>query len=184
MKAKPAFRSHPLILRSVFCLLLTVFACNISLAASAYQTPEDFLFESFADHVPEQGIIWISGKRKAAVKNILGHRYPSLRVRYWSKQQRSVWILQEIGKEKPITAGVIVNHGRLERIKVLVYRESRGWEVRYPFFTDQFKGARLGKNDNLDRHIDGISGATLSTRAMKKLAALALYLDAELRNGD
>ncbi len=173
-----------MILRNIACLLLTLFACEISLAASAYQTPGDFLSESFAGHVPEQGMVWISGKRKAAVKNILGHRYPSLRVHYWRKQQRSVWILHEIGKEKPITAGLIVNHGRLERIKVLVYRESRGWEVRYPFFTDQFIGARPGKNDNLDRHIDGISGATLSTRAMKKLAALALYLDAELAGAD
>jgi len=173
-----------MISRSIFFLLLTVFVCNISLAASAYQTPEEFLSDSFAGHVPEQGMIWISGKRKAAVKQILGHRYPSLRVRYWRKQQRSAWILAETGKEQPITAGLIVNHGRLERIKVLVYRESRGWEVRYPFFTDQFKGIRLGNNENLDRHIDGISGATLSTRAMKKLAALALYLDAELGRAD
>jgi len=124
--------------------------------------------------------MWLTGKRKDAVKKILGHRYPFLRVRYWRKHQRSVWILQETGKEQPITAGLVVNHGRLERIKVLVYRESRGWEVRYPFFTDQFKDARLAKTGNLDRHIDGISGATLSVRAMKKLATLALYLDAEL----
>jgi len=171
-----------MMLRSMLLLLVTAFACNISLAADAYQTPGDFLSESFPEKVPEQGIIWITGKRKAAVKNILGHRYPSLRIRYWRKQQRSVWILEETGKEKPITAGLIVNHGRLERIKVLVYRESRGWEVRYPFFTDQFKGIRLGENRNLDRHIDGISGATLSTRAMKKLATLALYLDSELGN--
>jgi len=180
MKSQSEPRRYLIILRSIFLLLVTIFACNVSLAASAYQTPKDFLAESFPAKVPEQGIIWITGKRKAAVKNILGHRYPSLRIRYWREHQRSVWILEEIGKERPITAGLIVNHGRLERIKVLVYRESRGWEVRYPFFTDQFKGLRLGKDKNLDRHIDGISGATLSTRAMKKLAALALYLDAEL----
>jgi len=167
-------------LRRVFLLLLTFFVCNISLAASAYQTAEEFLVESFSGKTPEQGVIWITGERKAAVKNILGHRYPSLRIRYWREHQRSVWILEEIGKEKPITAGLIVNRGRLERIKVLVYRESRGWEVRYPFFTDQFKGLRLGSEGNLDHHIDGISGATLSTRAMKKLATLALYLDGEL----
>jgi len=183
MKPKFAFRSYPIILRSIFLLLLIVSACNLSLAATAYQTAEDFLSESFSGNIPEQGIIWISGKRKAAVKNILGHRYPSLRIRYWQKHQRSVWILEETGKEKPITAGLIVNHGHLERIKVLVYRESRGWEVRYPFFTDQFKGIKLGEGGNLDRHIDGISGATLSTRALKKLATLALYLDSELGNG-
>ena len=72
----------------------------------------------------------------------------------------------------------------LERIKVLEFRESRGWEVRHAFFTDQFRAARLTKDRNLDRDIDGISGATLSVRAMKKLAALALYLDGELRAQD
>jgi len=169
------------ILRNVFLLLLTVPVCNISLAASAYQTPAAFLAESFSGKVPEPGIIWLSGTRKDAAKKILGHRYPALRVRYWRKHQRSAWILEETGKEQPITAGLIVNNGRLERIKVLVYRESRGWEVRYPFFTDQFKGIQLDKTGNLDRHIDGISGATLSVRALKKLAALALYLDAEVR---
>jgi len=164
----------------VALLLATVLACNISLAANTYQTPEDFLSETFSGKVPEPGIIWVTGKRKDVVKKILGHRYPALRVHYWRKHQRSAWILEETGKEQPITAGLIVNNGRLERIKVLVYRESRGWEVRYPFFTDQFKGARLDRTGDLDRHIDGISGATLSTRAMKKLAMLALYLDAEL----
>lgn len=170
-----------MILRNIFLLLATILVSNISLAANAYQTPEDFLSESFSGKVPEPGIIWLTGKRKDTVKKILGHRYPALRVRYWRKHQRSAWILEETGKEKPITAGLIVNNGRLERIKVLVYRESRGWEVRYPFFTDQFKGIRLDKTGNLDRYIDGISGATLSVRALKKLAALALYLDAEAR---
>jgi len=169
------------ILRNVFLLLLTVPVCNISLAASTYQTPAAFLAESFSGKVPEPGILWLSGTRKDAAKKILGHRYPALRVRYWRKHQRSAWILEETGKEQPITAGLIVNNGRLERIKVLIYRESRGWEVRYPFFTDQFKGIQLDKTGNLDRHIDGISGATLSVRALKKLATLALYLDAEVR---
>jgi len=49
-------------------------------------------------------------------------------------------------------------------------------EVRYPFFTDQYKDASLQKDKQLDRTIDGISGATLSVRALTKLARLALYL--------
>ncbi len=79
---------------------------------------------------------------------------------------------------------MVINEGRLEIIKVLVFRESRGEEIRHPFFTDQFKDARLDHKGNLDRTIDGISGATLSVRAMKKLARLALYLDAEARKQD
>jgi hypothetical protein len=67
-------------------------------------------------------------------------------------------------------------------VKVLIFRESRGWEVRYPFFTDQFKDATLTAERNLDRKIDGISGATLSVNALTKLARLALFLDSYVDN--
>jgi len=168
-------------------LLTIVFLAGLStlvLARGTYQEPEAFLQDTFADELPDPAVIWLTGDRKAAVKQILGHRYASLRVRYWRQAERSAWILEEIGKDLPITIGFVINAGHIERIKVLVFRESRGWEIRHPFFTDQFRDARLDDKGDLDRNIDGISGATLSVRAMKKLARLALYLDAETRTQD
>jgi hypothetical protein len=162
-------------------LLLTAAA---ALASSTYQTPEEFLNDTFSQQPPEAAVVWLTGERRNTVKQILGHRYATLRVRYWRSGQRSAWILDEVGKEQPITVGIVVNKGRIEAIKVLIFRESRGWEVRHPFFTDQFKAAQLDGERQLDRHIDGISGATLSVRAMKKLARLALYLDAAIREQD
>ncbi len=146
-------------------------------ARGEYQKPQDFLSDSFDGNPPEAAVVWLSGERKQRVREILGHDYPALRVRYWRKESRSAWILEEIGKDHPITIGVVIQDGQLERIKVLVFRESRGWEIRHPFFTDQFRDARLNEDNGLDRSIDGISGATLSVRAMKKIATLALYLD-------
>jgi hypothetical protein len=160
------------------CLLLTGPA---ALAGGTYQTPEAFLAEAFDGTPPSASLVWLTGKRRTAVEQILGHRYSTLRVRYWRRAARSAWILEEIGKEEPITVGVVVNGNRIERIKVLIFRESRGWEVRHPFFTDQFKAAGLTDKRALDRPIDGISGATLSVRAMKKIATLALYLDSATR---
>jgi Na+-translocating ferredoxin:NAD+ oxidoreductase RnfG subunit len=64
---------------------------------------------------------------------------------------------------------------------VLVFRESRGWEVRHDFFTDQFKLAKLKDENQLDKHIDNISGATLSVRAVRKLAQIALLLDKSIQ---
>ena len=84
-------------------------------------------------------------------------------------------ILEEIGKVKPITAGFIVEDNRLTEIQILIYRESHGWEVRYPFFTRQFSGLRLDEDMKLDSNIDGISGATLSVGAIERLSRLALY---------
>ena len=171
-------------LRKLLFLLIPALLCTTLLAEAVYQEPDDFLRETFSGKVPEPAVIWLSGERKQFAKQLLGHRYPSLRVRYWRQNQRSAWVLEEIGKDLPITIGLVINDGSLEQIKVLVFRESRGWEIRHPFFTDQFKSARLDKGNILDRDIDGVSGATLSVRAMEKMAILALFLDAELRKRD
>lgn len=149
----------------------------LPVAADDTDAMGNFLEEAFLQAQPKPHIVWLTGERKQTVSRILGHNYPALRVRYWRKGQRSAWVLEEIGKERPITIGVIINKGTLERIKVLAFRESRGGEIRYPFFTDQFRGIGIDDKQQLNRHIDGVSGATLSVRAMKKIAALALYLD-------
>jgi hypothetical protein len=168
--------------RNLTFTLYLLLAGPVALAATTYQTPEAFLDGVFAGQPPEAAVVWLTGQRKETAEQILGHRYPTLRIRYWQSGQRSAWILEEIGKEQPITVGIVVNAGRIELVKVLVFRESRGWEIRHPFFTDQFKSAQLDKEQQLDRHIDGISGATLSVRAMLKLARLALYLDGATRD--
>jgi len=76
---------------------------------------------------------------------------------------------------------VVIKDSKIQMIKVLEFREIRGWEVRYPAFTKQFIGASLDKM-KLDRNIDGISGATLSVWAMTSIAELSLYLDEHLKN--
>ena len=103
-----------------------------------------------------------------------------MRIKYWREGGRTAWILEEIGKYEPITAGFIVDSGKLAEIRILIYRESHGWEVRYPFFTDQFRGLELNENRRLTGPIDGISGATLSVSSITRLAALALFLDARV----
>ncbi len=76
----------------------------------------------------------------------------------------------------------MVSQGRIEHVRVLAYRESRGQEVRDSSFLKQFAGASLTNRDRLDRGIDGISGATLSVHAMERMARLALYFDRRSRD--
>jgi len=149
------------------------------LTAAAAQ--EKLLASAFQGAPPVPKTLWINKALKKDVKKILRHDYGALRVRYWQQGARTVWVLEEIGKYKPITVGIVINEGAIEKLDVLAYRESHGWEVRHDFFTHQFIGARLPKNKKLDRKIDGISGATLSVRALKKLARLALYFDARVQ---
>ena len=165
----------------IFVILLAVFNIAQATGDHVYQKPDAFINEVFDGNPPESEKLWIKKDLKEQVKEILGHDLGVLRVRYWKKQQRTAWILEEIGKEQPITTGIVIANGAIETVKILVFRESRGWEVRYPFFTDQFRDSSLEQDKQLDKHIDGISGATLSVHAVTKLARLALLLDQQVR---
>ena len=153
-------------------------------ARGVYEQPAQFISRSFKGDPPEPNAIYLKGEIKQNVKNILGHRYSKIRIRYWMKQGRSAWILEEIGKEKPITTGIVINGDSIEHVKVLIFRESRGWEVRHVFFTEQFLEAKLNSKGHLDRRIDGITGATLSVRAVTKLARVALFLHNQVIQGN
>ncbi|MGK0271414.1 MAG: hypothetical protein ACI88H_002073 [Cocleimonas sp.] len=147
-------------------------------AVGGHKSPEVFLSEIFSGNAPKISALWIKGGLKQQVKDILGHPYHKLRVKYWFKDQRSVWVLDEIGKEKHITTGIVINRGRIEKVEVLAFRETRGWEVKYPFFTNQFNGvsAKSVNDTRLNKYIDGITGATLSVNALSVQARMALFL--------
>jgi len=184
-KSWPAFRRILVSFKAMNIRLLTFLALLATAritAGESYQTTDAFLQDVFAAAPPSPQVLWLKGDSRETAAGILGHPYPGLRVRYWEQDGRTAWILEEIGKEKPITVGMVVGPGGMELLRVLEFRESRGWEVRYPFFTDQFSGIGLTQDRQLDRHIDGISGATLSVRALQKLARLALYLYQQTRD--
>lgn len=141
-----------------------------------YQEPAAFITEVFGS-LPAPKVLWLTKDLQAQAAAILGHPPAQLRQRYWSDARRSVWILEETGKEELITAGFVIADGRIDHVRVLVYRESRGQEVRQSSFLKQFKNAKLAPDDRLDRDIDGIVGATLSVGAMERMARLALLFD-------
>jgi len=153
-----------------------------SIAGGVYQEPDAFIKESFNNNPPDPQVVWINKTLKTQIEAILQHKYKGLRIRYWIKNKKTAWILNEIGKEKPITAGIVINNNAIERIRILVFRESRGWEVRHTFFTQQFDKASLVNKNELNTPIDNISGATLSVRAVTKLARIALVLHKQAIN--
>jgi hypothetical protein len=163
--------------RSLALLTLGLGAAGAGLVhGEVYQEPDAFVAEVFGSE-PAPKVLWLTRDLQAQAAAILGHAPTQLRQRYWSDSHKSVWILEEIGKEEPITAGFVVVDGRIDHVRVLVYRESRGQEVRYPSFLRQFGEAKLAPGDRLDREIDGIAGATLSVGAMERMARLALFFD-------
>ena len=156
-----------------FCLLL---ASGPGFAQKTQQVSADnYKIQYFSEALAWQ-TLWINKDQREQIEGILGRSFNPFRIRYWGEDGRSGWLFEEIGKELPITVAVVVEEGEIIDLTVLEFRESRGGEVVYPFFTGQFTSAKLqvGKTYRLDKNIDGITGATLSVRALKKIATLAL----------
>lgn len=168
---------------TIFVLLFSLYA-NVCAAGGVYQEPDAFIDEIFSDGNFEQKVIWPDKAMQLEMEKILGHKYKGLRIRYWLHGTKSAWILDEIGKDKPITTGIVIDDNKIERIRILIFRESRGWEVRHAFFTDQFSSATLLSDNQLDNSIDNISGATLSVRAITKLSRIALLLHKKIMLSD
>jgi hypothetical protein len=163
------------------CLIVSLSFFS-SLHAEEYQSTEDFLHQIFSGTPPKPKVLWLKKDIREKISHILQHKLGFLRTRYWQTAEQSVWIINEVGKTKPITVAVIIKDNKIDLLKVLAFRESRGWEVKHDFFTDQFKQNTLTDKLSLAKPIDGISGATLSVRALTKIAQMALFFNSIILN--
>jgi uncharacterized protein with FMN-binding domain len=170
-----------MMIRSIASLMCALGTTSIAMADQGrYLDTTEFLASVFPTTEPQQQVLWVTPQVRESVEGILGHRFSLLRVRYWQDGDRTAWIIDEIGKEEPITIGVSIDGNRVGAVRVLEFRESRGWEIRYPFFTDQFDGARRIDGSGIDKRIDGISGATLSVSAVSRVVEMALLLHEQI----
>lgn len=163
-------------------LAAIVMMAAFSASGEEYLGRDEFLGLAFGGKQPEMQTLWLTDETRAAAKAAVGWVPAALRLRYWQEGERTAWILEDIGRDKPITLGVVIHAARIDRVEVLAFRESRGWEIRYPFFTSQFSGLALAADGYLSQHVDGITGATLSVRAVERVARLALWLDAQVQH--
>ncbi len=137
-------------------------------------TPEEGrrrLFPEAHTFTPQQRIF--NAGQAAAVREALGRPLDadSLEV-YLARDSENrllgyAVVAEEIGKYRPITFMVGVTPGfAVREVAVMVYRESRGGEVRRGRFLSQYRGKGLRDPLQLNRDIVNISGATLSVRAL------------------
>ena len=162
--------------KRITTLIILFLIIPVGLAKGVYLEPDEFIDLSFGGKPPQAERVIVKGELSKAIKSILGERYRKIRIPYWREGNRTVWILERIGKELPITAGFVITDNKIENFKVLIFRETRGWEIRNEFFTRQFDGGHLTKKNKLSQRIDNITGATMSVNSMKKLSRMALYL--------
>jgi Na+-translocating ferredoxin:NAD+ oxidoreductase RnfG subunit len=76
-------------------------------------------------------------------------------------------VTEEVGKYRPITFMVgVTPQLSVKDVAVMVYRESRGGDVKRRRFLDQYRGKTVKDPIDSNRDIINVSGATISVRSM------------------
>jgi len=142
-------------------------------SVSVYLTQQQALNKAFpkADTIYSETFIPTPSQRKQ-IERRLGWRLaePSFEIFQAKLKGQPLGyaiIAEQIGLYKPITFMVKADiRGRNDGVWIMVYRESRGGEVKRQRFLTQYKGKKATSPIRLNRDIIGVTGATLSVRAL------------------
>ena len=117
-------------------------------------------------------LIRLTSEKKAQIEDRIGWKFPEeffeVYIGETGPQIDGYALVQNtIGKHKPMTYMVgIDNTGHVLNVELLVFRESRGSEVRTKRFNVQYEGKTVSDPVRLNKDIVNISGATMSVRSM------------------
>ena len=163
--------------------------------SQVYLTEEQALQEVFP-HSDEIlfNVVPLTKEEKSQLQNRLRRKiYEDFFVVYMGIKSGEVTgyaiITEEIGKFHPYTFIVSVDlEGKIDKIAILVYRESRGSEIAKKRFLYQFKGKSLKNKIRINRDVINISGATMSVvtmcKGVKKILAVIDEFYLSGRNAD
>lgn len=160
---------------STLLILILLLVPQQQLSANNKNITKDFLDQTFNSEAPKPKRFWANKETQQAIKTQFNPSQIKLSYRYWQKDNTTVWILDEIGKERDITTAIVINNNKVAKVEVLIYRESRGGQVQNSRFTQQYNNKT--STNNFTKEIDSISGATLSVYALNKQVRMALWLN-------
>ena len=165
-------------------VLLLALATPLRAQAGVLMSEKEALEEVFPGAASVVERVWTpSAAEHAAMEGALERRlvetrYPILLV-YDGAERFLGWALvtEERGKYRPITFLVgITPELRVKDTAVMVYRESRGGQVRSRRFLGQYRGKSLRDPIRTSRDIVNISGATISVHSMNAGVRKALMV--------
>lgn len=152
-----------------------------------YLTPEDAAKLMFpeSDSIRSE-VITITEDQKRLIEERIGWHFPETTFDCFIGETKGkidgwAFIQHTIGKHKPMTYMVgVAPDGEVTNVEILVYRESRGSEVRKKRFNYQYQGKTVDDPIRINRDLINISGATMSVRSMSAGVKRALVLADEL----
>ena len=120
--------------------------------------------------------------QKVQIQDRIGWKFPEESFRAFQaetdgKVDGYAVIQETIGKHRPITYIVgITPQGKVFDVEVMVYRESKGSEVRRKRFNAQYEGKTAQDPISINKDIINITGATMSVRSVSAGVKRALVL--------
>lgn len=149
-----------------FLLLALVTCLSSNLAAKTY------LDEAQAQQLafPSLGLtktpVVVTPEQQAKMTEASSVRLPFDGKNIWKAADGGWFIIdQVVGKHEFITYSVAINpNGTVKLVEVMQYNESYGYEVKEASWLQQFIGKTAASPIKLNKDIDNISGATLSSK--------------------
>ncbi|MBQ26936.1 MAG: hypothetical protein CMH81_02155 [Nitrospiraceae bacterium] len=128
----------------------------------------------------------ITPEQKSCIERRIGWKFPETSFEFFIGETDGTIdgytsIQNTIGKYRPMTYMVgITPSGKVSQVEMLIYRESRGADIRKPRFMYQYKGKQSDDPIRINRDIINITGATMSVRSASAGVKRALVLTEEL----
>ena len=143
-------------------------------SVQVYLTANQALGEIFAEAAATDTVTAVlSPAERGAIEKKMGQSLPSDTLVVFRPRDGAGSLLgyavvaEEVGKYRPITFMVGTAPGlEVKGVEVLVYRESRGGEVRTTRFLRQYRGKSAENAIRTNKDILNIAGATLSVNAL------------------
>jgi Na+-translocating ferredoxin:NAD+ oxidoreductase RnfG subunit len=152
-----------------------------------YLTPEDAAKLMFPEsNSISSEVIHKTEDQKQLIEERIGWHFPETTFNCFIGETKGkvdgwAFVQNTIGKHKPMTYMVgVAPDGEVTNVEILVYRESRGSEVRKKRFNYQYQGKTVDDPIRINRDVINISGATMSVRSMSAGVKRALVLADEL----
>ena len=117
-------------------------------------------------------LIKLNAEKKTQIEDRIGWKFPEEEFEVYigetgTRVDGYAMVQNTIGKHKPMTYMVGVDgQGSVSDIELLVFRESRGSEIRQKRFNAQYEGKTVLDPVRINKDIINISGATMSVRSM------------------
>ena len=149
-----------------FLLIVLTTCLSSNLEAKTYLDAEQAQKAAFPATMLTKTPVTVTPEHQTKMTEASSVRLPFDGKNIWKAADGGWFIVdQVVGKHEFITYSVAINaNGTVKMVEIMEYNESYGYEVKEKSWLQQFVGKSAASPIKLNKDIDNISGATLSSK--------------------